>query len=184
MNTALILNLLVIVFEIIGLYISIRTRKWKILYFYTQLSNLTALVSSVLYVFSAGSPASVLLRYLSTVMLIMTFMITLFVLVPMGGGFRTLMISGNGLYHHTLCPLISAASYIFLEPHGGHWLIPTLVTLAYGLIMLYLNWKRLYDGPYPFFRVHNQSVTASVLWTLALFAIISVFSLTVSYIAP
>ena len=35
--------------------------------------------------------------------------------------------------------------------------LPVIVTLIYGIVMLYLNWIRKVDGPYPFFQVHQQS---------------------------
>ena len=69
-------------------------------------------------------------------------------------------------------------SHIFFEQHAGPGMIvpSMLLTLLYGLIMLYLNYIRRVDGPYPFFRVHNQSVKASVIWVLVLLALIGVIS--------
>ena len=174
-------NLAVIVLEVLGLRISISRRHWQIFAYYTQLSNLVTLVSSIAFLLLGGSAAP--LRYLSSCMLGMTFLVTLLVLVPMGGGFKRMMLSGNGLYHHTLCPIISIASYIYWEPHAGSWLLPVIVTTVYGLVMLYLNYKRRFDGPYPFFRVHNQSTAASVTWTLVLIAAISAISLGVGLVA-
>ena len=178
---AILANVAVIVFEALGLRISIGSRRWLIFAFYTQLSNLVTLASSVAFLL-LGAPAA-LVRYLSSCMLTMTFLVTLLVLVPMGGGFNELMLSGNGLYHHTLCPIISVASYVLWEPHAGSWLLPTVITTIYGLVMLYLNWKQSFDGPYPFFRVHNQSTAATVMWTLVLLASIAAISLGVSWAA-
>ena len=178
---ATLANIAVIIFEILGLRISIASRGWKIFAFYTQVSNLITLASSV--AFLVAGPAVAPLRYLSSCMLTMTFLVTLFVLVPMGGGFNQLMLLGNGLYHHTLCPLVSVTSYVLWEAHGGSWLAPVVVTTVYGVTMLYLNYRRVFDGPYPFFRVHNQSVTASVVWTLVLIVAIAVISLGMSWIA-
>lgn len=179
----MILNLIVIVLECIGLYISISARKLEIFAYYTQLSNLVTIVSSILLVLSGFNDLTVFLRYLSTCMLVMTFLITLFVLMPMGGGFRRLMLSGNGLYHHTLCPIISVYSYIVLEQHTDCWYVPALVTLIYGLIMLYMNRIERFDGPYPFFRVNHQSRTATVLWVIVLLLIVSAISVGVARIA-
>ena len=52
-----------------------------------------------------------------------------------------------------------------------------------GLIMLYLNGIRKVDGPYPFFRVHNQSVLATVLWMIVLTAVITAISAGVAAVA-
>lgn len=180
---SLVANCLVVVFEIIGLYISISKRHWSVFVYYTQISNMITLVSSVCLIAFGSCWFTAMLRYLSTCMLTMTFIITLFVLVPMGGEFRKLMLSGNGLYHHTLCPVISVTSYILWEQHNTVMLLPIIITFVYGIIMLLLNYLRKYDGPYPFFKVYEQSKRATVLWTIALVAIISVISYVISLVA-
>jgi hypothetical protein len=178
---AIIANILIIILEILGLRASkIGERKWTLLAYYTQLSNLVTLISSVCFLMTAGGVAP--LRYLSTCMLALTFLVTIFILAPMGGGFKKMMLSGNGLYHHTLCPILSILSYLFLEPHVKMWYLPIIVTTVYGLIMLYLNGKRYFDGPYPFFRVHNQSAAATVLWMAALIGLISLLSVGIGHI--
>ena len=177
------LNLIVICLETTGLYISVSARKQEVFAYYTQLANMVTLVSSVLVTLFGFTALTVLLRYLSTCMLVMTFLITLFVLVPMGGGFRKLMLSGNCLYHHTLCPIISVYSYVLFEQHCGYWWLPAVLTLAYGLNMLNMNRIEKYDGPYPFFRVNHQSKTATVLWVIVLLIIISAISVGVASIA-
>ena len=174
-------NILVILLEILGLRISISDRHWKIFAFYTQISNLITVLSSAAFLMFGASAAW--LRYLSSCMLTMTFLITLCVLVPMGGGFKTLMLTGNGLYHHTLCPILSVLSYVLWEPHSNIWILPVAVTTAYGLIMLNMNWKRTFDGPYPFFRVHNQSAAATVFWMQGLIAFIAAISFAVNALA-
>ncbi len=173
-------NIVIIILEIIGLGISIKSRKAEVFVYYTQLANMVTLLSSAVFLAAKGSPAAAVLRYLSTVMLVMTFLITVAVLVPqMEDGFRKLMLSGNGLYHHTLCPVISVASYVLWEPHAGVWLLPTALTFVYGLVMLYLNYRKKYDGPYPFFRVYDQSAAATVIWMAALTGLIALISLAV-----
>ncbi len=183
--TARILCLIILLLEIRGLSLSLSGHKWKALIFYTQLSNLVTAASAVLLlIFGQPFPITVL-RYISTCMLVMTFFVTTCVLIPMGGNPQTLLWSGNGLYHHVLCPVISTASYILVEEHTpGHliWL-PAVITLAYGLVMLYLNWQKKVDGPYPFFRVHNQSATATVLWMGVLFAAVGGISAVVWFLA-
>ena len=173
--TAKILCLIILLLEIKGLSISIRERKWMVLIFYTQLSNLLTAASALLLLIFGQPYAVTVLRFVSTCMLVMTFYVTTCVLIPMGGNPNTLLWSGNGLYHHVLCPVISTASYILVENHAGGGLIwlPAVLTLAYGLVMLYLNWQGEVDGPYPFFRVHKQSAGATVLWMVVLFAVVS-----------
>ena len=69
MIIARILCVIVLLLEARGLSLSVSDRKWKILVFYTQLSNLAATVSALLLVV-LGQPMWVtMLRYLSTCML-------------------------------------------------------------------------------------------------------------------
>ena len=83
-------NILIIILELLGFRVSIGERKWKIFAYYTQISNLVTLASSVVYVITGGAAW---LRYTSACMLTMTFVVTMFILVPFGGGFRRLFIA-------------------------------------------------------------------------------------------
>lgn len=176
-------NALIILCEILGIAKSWKGRSWKVFLFYTQLSNMIVLAASAVLLLSGGSTAAVYLRYLATCMLAMTFLVTTCILVPGGGGFKPLMLSGNGLYHHTIVPVVSLISYVFWESHTDVWLLPSLITLAYGMIMLALNGTGKADGPYPFFRVKNQSVAATILWMILLFGMIAAVSLVIAKIA-
>ena len=171
-----IMCLIILALEARGLYISISERHWKIFAFYTQLSNIITAVSAILVIILGQTPFTTLLRYLSSCMLLMTFIVTTCVLVPMGGDAKQLLFSGNGIYHHLLIPIISIASYLLIEQHvksASAILLPTMVTFLYGVAMLWLNYKGLFDGPYPFFRVKKQSVKATVLWMTILIAAIA-----------
>ena len=168
-------NCIVILLEAIGLSISISDRGLKILAYYTQISNIITLLSSIFLLALGSGVFTCGFRYLSSCMLTMTFLITLCVLVPMGGGFRKLMLSGNGLYHHTLCPIISVASYIFWEDHNSVIAAPVLITFVYGITMI--------NGPYPFFRVHKQSKEATLMWIAALITIIAMISRAIQLLA-
>ncbi|MBQ8987101.1 MAG: hypothetical protein IJ100_07690 [Lachnospiraceae bacterium] len=168
--------LLVIILELLGFRISIADRKWKIFAYYTQISNLSTLASSLIFLFTDSAPW---LRYTSACMLTMTFIVTACILAPFGGGYRNLLLSGNGLYHHTLCPVLSVISYLFWEPHSSAWGIPVAITFLYGITMLFMNWRGRFDGPYPFFRVRNQTPLATLLWMTALTAMITLISLAI-----
>ena len=177
------LNILVILLEIPGFYRSISDRKWTILAYYTQLSNICALASSFIFVTLGENSFTCTMRYLSSCMLTMTFVITVFVLIPMGAGIKRMMFSGNGLFHHLLCPVLSVCSYMLFEKHVTDLrmvLLPVMVTLFYGVFMMVLNGLGKFEGPYPFFRVRHQSVKSTALWTAALAAIILALSLGIS----
>ncbi len=175
METVLIANIVIIVLEILGFHFS-RSRGLELFIFYTQLSNIITLISSVCFVINRDAAVTTALRYLSTVMLTMTVLITLTVLVPTGAGFKRMMLSGCGLFHHTLCPAISITSYILWERHSSMWGIPVAVTAVYGIVLIYLNYIGKVDGPYPFFRVRKQKPAVTVAWMAALLVLITVLS--------
>ena len=182
MDKALIANIIIIILELISFYMC-RSHWLELLVFYTQLSNFVTLISSVCFVISRDAEVTITLRYLSTVMLVMTVLVTLAVLVPAGAGFVRMMLSGNGLFHHTLCPLISITSYFLWEQHSSAWMIPVAVTFVYGAVLLYLNYARIIEGPYPFFRVYKQSIKATVIWMTVLIVLAAILSLGVMHIA-
>ena len=177
--------LIILLLEIKGLSLTLPSRKWMALVFYTQLSNMVT-AASALMLLVLGQPSWVTVeRYLSTCMLVMTFLVTTCVLIPMGGDPKKLLWSGNRVYHHVLCPILSTISYIMIEQHAGMtWIwLPVVLTFIYGMIMLYLNYIGKVDGPYPFFRVRNQSVRATVLWVLILLVVVAAISAVVCAIA-
>lgn len=178
---AIAANIIIVILEAVGLTLSARRRGWKLLVFYTQLSNIAALLSSVLFLLTGGRAAGP--RYVSSCMLVMTFLVTVGVLIPMGADFKKMMLTSSGLYHHTLCPILSVASYLLWEPHAGPWPVPVILTFAYGMLMLWLNWRGKVDGPYPFFKVRQQSAPATVAWMAALTGVIALIALAVASIA-
>ena len=50
-----------------------------------------------------------------------------------------------------------------------------------GLVMMYLNYRECFDGPYPFFRVNHQSRLATVLWMAGLTGMIAVITLVIRW---
>ena len=70
-------NCIVILLEAIGLSISISDRGVKILAYYTQISNIITLLSSICLLAFGSSGFTCGFRYISTCMLTMTFLITL-----------------------------------------------------------------------------------------------------------
>ena len=179
---ARIMCLVIVILEARGLFLSIGDRRWKVFAFYTQLSNIATAVSAIFVLVFGETPFTILLRYLSSCMLLMTFFVTTCILIPMGGDPKRLLFSGNGLYHHLIIPVVSVGSYLLIERRvqsATAILVPTVLTFLYGIIMLWVNYKDIFDGPYPFFRVKNQSVTATVLWMTALTAAIGLLSLAI-----
>ncbi len=179
-TAAIILNILIIILEMAGASRSEMKVTLRTFVFYTQISNAMTFISSILLILFGSRPWTVMLRYTSCCFMLMTFIIVIFVLVPMSREVKKLLFSGTGLYFHLLCPLTSIASYILFESHAHLWILPTVLTFIYGMAMLYLNYIGKVDGPYPFFRVRRQSKTATLLWMTALTCLIAFLSFILS----
>ncbi len=176
---------IILLLEIFATSVTIKRSRFGIFVFYTQISNILAALSCILYLVTGGAAWTACPRYTATSMLMMTCAVTVLVLWPMGGDPKFLLLSRHGLPHHLLCPFLSAVSYVCFENHAGKtavW-IPVVITLIYGCIMLYLNGIRKVDGPYPFFRIHHQSAAATVIWVIVLLGISLGFSVLLQVLA-
>ena len=162
----------VVLAEIVCLAVTFRRIGFTMAKYYTVLSNFMAFVSSALLLLAGAGPFVTALRYLSVCMMTMTFLVVVFVLVPMSKDVKGMLFHDTELFYHTVCPILTALSYVLWEARSNAWLLPVLVTLVYGVIMMYLNYIRKVDGPYPFLKVHDQSPRATVIWILVMFAII------------
>ena len=179
-TAAEILCIAIIVLEVISLLMRLKDLSWSVLAFYTVLSNILTMISCALALEISGLQ---ILRYLSTCMMTMTFLVVVFVLIPLGGSPKELLFSGTGLFHHLLCPVLNFVSYVFFEPHSRLWPVPVAVTFGYGILMLWLNHKGIVDGPYPFFRIRTQKASSTVMWMAALTCLIAVISIAVRWAA-
>jgi len=175
--------IIIIILEICGFSFSIRNRGIKIVAYYTQISNFITLLSAIImlnYLSNGIIPTWVKqMRFLSSCLLLITALVTVFILVPMGAPPRYVLFSGNGLFHHTLVPIISILSYLYLEPHvksKDAIYDPLVITIIYAAVMVPMNILRKFDGPYPFLKVHKQSILASILWFVVMFTIVTTLS--------
>jgi hypothetical protein len=188
---ALLLCTIVSVLEVVGLKISAERRGIALFCFYTQLSNIMNLVSTLAYIVTFRSKNEEVhkmvrrLRYIGTCMLLMTFIVTVGILIPLGANPRRMLLMFSGLYHHLLCPLISIPSYILFEKHHfsrhSHF-VPMAMTLAYGLIMIGLNATKTYLGPYPFFKVYKYGIGVTLFYLAVLMIIITVICYVVNVV--
>lgn len=171
-----LIHIIIIILELIGFNLSYKHVGKQIIIYYTEISNFITLVSSILYLITDGNVP--LLRYLSSCMLAMTALISLFVLSAQDG-FKQTMLEGECLYHHTLIPLLSIGSYLFLEKHSNLWYIPVIISVIYGLLMIYLNYINVLKGPYDFFEINKNGIKNTIIWMIVLIAIISVISIVI-----
>lgn len=167
-KVALVLNILLIIFEILGFYIAFKTGEEISPKYYTEDSNLICLIGSLIFVifYIRGKESNKTVnffRFLTTLNLLVTFVITLFLLAP-DLGYDEMMLNREFIFFHTLCPITSFVSYIFFEKYrftkNNKFIIQMpAISMIYGLIAYALNFMKMLDGPYEFFRVYEHSAT-------------------------
>ncbi len=183
---AIIVNGCIVILEIIGFILSIKGLGLSMFQYYTQDSNYFALFASVLFeIFAIRSlvknqslpnwVASV--RYMATCCLSLTFLVVLFVLIPMSGFTNALFMltSGSMLYYHLLCPILCVVSFLLFETdtaleQKNMWasMIPTTI---YAIVIVFLNLIQTIRGPYPFLYIYEQPVFVSVVWVFVILGI-------------
>ena len=158
---ALILNIIIVVLEVLAFgYTILNSHKIQVEY-YTNDSNIIALVSSLLFIILYRKKKEFVkdLRFLSTIILTITFLVVIFILSPMYNfNYKLLMFTDTFLVFHTICPILSFISYVFFEEGSKHKYLGLIFTIVYALILITLNILDLVVGPYPFLEVKKQSL--------------------------
>ena len=123
--SALCVNVLIIILEIIALILSLIEHGLENFFFYTQDSNYLAMAASVFFCVYAMKelrgksemPKWVhSLRYITVSCMMVTFFVVVFVLMPMAGENSLFLLFGWAmLYQHTLCPLLACLSFFVFE---------------------------------------------------------------------
>ena len=184
---AVALNFVIFCLEIVGIFLSAYAYGWGLFVYYTQLSNIFALLVSggfVAYgICALVSKSNIiplwlkLLRFMATCCLTVTMVVVFVVLIPIigEGGFRLMILVDATPYHHLLCPLLSIISFLFFELKPElkikHTIIALIPTLVYGAVMFLLNLLKVIEGPYPFLLVYNQAWYVTILWAVAIFGL-------------
>lgn len=179
-STALALNVVLVVLGIVGFIRTITGLGYPAWEYYTQLSNYFALISAAIYVVfllrnrkdkSKEIPKWVsILKYTSTLSLLVTFLVVVFILTPYYGKDIIIWIFfvGSNLFYHTLCPIITFISFMFFESHKINGIKDNFravyFTIAYAIVFITLNILKVYEGPYPFLMVYKQPVYMSIIW--------------------
>ena len=148
-KVSIILNSIIIVLELVALTITFskyifKQDVWYIPFeYYTNLSNIMLLVSSILVL----SPKKCLkFRYTSIVCTFLTFFCVLFATIITWDFSYTLSVEGNMfLFLHTICPILGFVSFMFFEKSDTlkiiDLLFPTIFSILYAtmLSILYFN---------------------------------------------
>lgn len=179
------INSLIVLFEIYSGYLYISKNGLNFMQFYTEDSNVITMIAcfamaiaeiQIVQGKNKRIPSWIqFMKYLSAVCLTLTFLVVVFVLIPMQGGTKAiqfLLLDGSMLYHHLLCPILVVVSILCIDPmeklpnkYPLYVLIPTII---YASALLVLNILCIVDGPYPFLRVYNQPIYVSAIWCVTL----------------
>ncbi len=182
---ALILNIIAFVLGSVGIIVRVARNIPDFWLYYTQLSNVAAVISSAMYIAFRNTRNEKLralvrgMRYLSACALTMTFIVVVCIFIPFGD--TPAMISRllghvNGFLHHLVCPVISVTSYIVFEEGvkaRRAFFIPFGATAVYAGTVYTLNYFCLAPAPYPFFAVHEHEVPELVAWFFGLMVLVA-----------
>lgn len=173
MTIALILNIAILVMEIYAFIKEFYYNKLEAFKYYTNLSNLFALIASALFIIFFRNNYEWVkgLRLIATVMLAVTLIVVITILIP-SNGFVKMVLRGQLMFFHVLCPIISIISFVFFESIPKlptYWsYIAVIPTILYGAIAIILNIKKVWDGPYPFLKVYKQPIYMSIIWAVVI----------------
>lgn len=173
-DISLALNIVLIIFEIMGCLVLYNEIHRLGIEYYTEESNLLALFVALIYVgcllFKKKIPKWLrTLKYMANIHLAVTLLVVIFVLAPLDHfDYYTYLMTGTMLYHHLLCPVVSLISFIFFDNVGTldnkDLPLGLSLTLVYAVVMIIANIVGSITGPYPFLMVRSQSVLSSIIW--------------------
>ena len=186
---SVIISLAAGICAIVGAVIHLTKSGAAIFAYYTVDSNIFMAIAALIYC-AAALPvltgkrktvpkAVMVIKYFATVTVSITMLVVIFVLAPYYDdylqGLRHLMIDGQLLYHHLLCPLLSILAFLFFDPpvekKASLPFLSLIPTLIYAVVTALLNTAKLLYGPYPFLLVYEQPVYMSVVWFFAIHGI-------------
>ena len=166
---ALIINIIILLTELFAFGRSIVVDHGIDLEYYTNDSNIIALISSLLFIIFYNKDKEFVkdIRFIATSCLTVTFLVVIFILCPMYDfNYKLLMFTDNFFVFHTLVPILSIFSYIALEDRSKKNYLCLLFTIIYAITIIPLNILKIVDGPYPFLKINDQGVIPTLLWGL------------------
>lgn len=192
LNTALALNLLIVVFDSYALFMAFFSDKggfkWQFLQYFCHIANILAVLSSLYAAFvimaerehprgnKATYPAR-LSAFVTTTCLIFSFIITVCVLVPLDsfGKGRLYLLSSYFFFEHLVCPILAFLTISVFGDYrrfGNREALTAVIPIAaYAAVMFLLNILKVMDAPFYFFSVYTQSWYVSVMWFIGLIAL-------------
>ncbi len=179
---SILLNLMIVLFELFGFFITYQVKNIFITYeYYTDLSNLLLLIVCAIFLVYLVLGKKVprwleILKYSSTICLTLTFLVVVFILCPMNGfNYGFMLFYKSLLFQHFLCPILSVLTFLCFDEikitTAKENFYGILLTVIYGIVIMFLNILRYVEGPYPFLLVYEQPVWQSVGWIIILLSL-------------
>ena len=169
------LNLLIIVIEIIGFVLCYRELGINSFIYYTLLSNLFLLVASILYLFKNIIKSRIvdIIKFGSTLSVLITFLVVIFVLGPNKElTYHFLLFEGANFYYHLVCPVLGIITFLFFDDvriSGFRDVLGAFTfTVLYSIVIISLNILKVIVGPYPFLRIYENPIYATLIWIVVL----------------
>ena len=179
-KASLLFNILIVLFEILGIIETIILNHKISFEYYTEDSNILALVSSFLFVIYLLKKNRIprwlqVFKYMTTICLTITFVVVITVLGPMNNFDYSFLLFSKALFiQHLICPTLAFITFTLFDDikplHIIDNVIGLLLTLVYSLVLIILNLFEIVTGPYPFLMVREQELSMSIAWSIALFA--------------
>ena len=178
---SIILNAIIVILEIIGLLVTYHYNKRISFEYYTEDSNILALITSsiwIIYVLKNNKIPKWLqdLKYITTTCLTITFIVVIVILAPMYQlNYSYLLLYHSMLYQHLLCPLISIITFLLFDNldifNKKDNFKAMIITIIYAIVLIILNILKIVQGPYPFLMINSQNLQTSIFWLILMLGI-------------
>lgn len=175
----ILMDVLIIIWGILGSFQEIYHYTIGMLTYYTTLSNLFVSLGCAFHLiyqlqqFREGKTTWWMqyIKYFGVCCMTITFFMVFLVLAPISGegGYYQYLWEGPLKYQHTICPLLSMISFVFLDSReikvSKSMMYASMIpTVAYALFSVTCNVLKILHGPYPFLYVYEQPLYQSLLW--------------------
>lgn len=183
---ALIGNILLFLMELAGFIVMLIIYKDVKLKYYTNWSNILGIIAATLFIINyfikeKNKVFNEVVKYFkltSTLCLTVTFLIVLFMFVPMDHfNFYKWAIRENFFSFHFFSPIIAFICFVFLEKYEFKYIKDTIIgmifTILYSIIISILILAKKVVAPYPFLDYYANGVVVSIFSCIGMFIIIS-----------
>ena len=203
LKISIALNFLNIILETTGFIVRFILYGTRDLFkYYTRDSSLFLLIATVimfifelLYYYKSKKISKWVytLKYTAVGLTTLTFLTVLFVLGPQmstymgfGGAYGFLLLYGDCLFQHFLCPVVGFISFVFFESEYKLTIIDSLIalipTVIYSIIIIILVALNVVTPPYFFFDINSQTVFMEIFWLALLLGVIFGFYVLIRFI--